>query len=147
MRALDPAYADRIRRTLRDDFGNRLKVQTGICAPCRSCLRISLPDEPLVVFAHRPFKSSGPYAEVGPVFIHAHACQTYADTQTFPPDFRERCLTMRAYNDDGTIENAELSIAGEPEASLERLFGDDRVRFVHVRNPAWGCYDFRVDRV
>lgn len=147
IRALDDAELDRIRTTLVDDFGNRLQVRTGVEAPCRSCLRITRPHEPLIVFALQPFATRGPYAEVGPVFIHAQPCGGYTEVTTFPADFVQRCLTMRAYNDEGTIQAAELSTPGDPEASLARLFADDRVRFVHVRNPAWGCYDFRVDKV
>ena len=147
IRPLDGAYADRIRTTLLDDFGNRLKVQTGVAAPCRLCLRITQPDEPVIVFAHRPFPSTGPYAESGPVFIHATSCEQYTDVEQFPQAFRSRCLTMRGYNREGTIETAELSTPGDPEASLARLFAVTRVRFVHVRNPAWGCYDFQVDRL
>ena len=145
---LSAELAQRIRRTLTDDFGNRLAVwHCDSPAPCRSCLRLSQVGEPLIVFAHRPFDFDGPYAEVGPIFIHADPCEPYADARRFPPDFATRCLTMRGYNDRGTIQTAELSQPGEPEATLARLFADERVRFVHVRNPAWGCYDFAVERV
>lgn len=139
--------ATRIRRTLRDDFGNHLVVvEHQSPAPCRQCLSLSQPGEHLIVFAYRPFSTPGLYAEIGPVFIHARECTPYVVRGVFPPDFRQRVLTMRGYNERGTIETAELSAPGEPEASLERLFSDDNVKFVHVRNPAWGCFDFQVDR-
>jgi Protein of unknown function (DUF1203) len=144
--AIPTDVAARIRRTLVDDFGNRLVARPADPAPCRHCLRISTAGELLIVFAYRPFVSGGPYAEVGPVFVHAANCEAYADRDVFPTDFRHRVLTMRGYNIEGTIETAELSVAGNPEASIERLFSNERVRFVHVRNPAWGCYDFRIDR-
>ena len=86
VRALEGAYADRIRATLVDEFGNHLKVQTGVTAPCRSCLRITRTDEPVIVFAHRPFTAAGPYAEIGPIFVHALACEPYLDTEQVPPD-------------------------------------------------------------
>jgi hypothetical protein len=137
---------DRIRQTLVDDFGNNLTVSQSDPAPCRHCLRITQSGERLVVFAYCPFENSGPYAEVGPVFVHADRCESYDDHDRFPEDFRPRVLTMRGYNEDGLIETAELSGASNPEASIEHLFSNERVRFIHVRNPAWGCYDFRVDR-
>jgi uncharacterized protein DUF1203 len=140
------AVVDRIRQTLVDDFGNHLTVSQSDPAPCRHCLRITQPGERLVVFAYCPFENSGPYAEVGPVFVHADRCESYDDRNRFPDDFRQRVLTMRGYNQDGLIEAAELSGSGNPEALIEHLFSNERVRFIHVRNPAWGCYDFRVDR-
>ena len=148
IRPIGADVADRIRRTLKDDFGNALSVQAvDEPAPCRVCLRRSNAGERLILFAYRPFESSGPYAEVGPVFIHADACQPYSEQDRFPEDYVERTLTMRGYNDRGTIQTAELSVPGAPEASLAHLFADERVRFVHVRNPTWGCYQFAVERV
>lgn len=147
VRPIPTELAARIREALVDDFGNRLAVQDPDAqAPCRHCLRLTRAGERLIAFAHRPFETTGPYAEVGPIFIHADGCERYADRDRFPEDFRQRVLTMRGYNAAGTIETAELSAAGEPEHSIERLFSNQRVRFIHVRNPAWGCFDFQIDR-
>lgn len=145
--AIPTDIADRIRTTLVDDFGNQLIVRPADSAPCRHCLRITKPGEHLIVFAYQPFANVGPYAEVGPVFVHAAPCKAYANRDTFPEDFRKRIMTMRGYNAEGTIETAELSEAGNPEATIERLFSNGRVSFIHARNPAWGCYDFRIDRL
>jgi hypothetical protein len=105
---------DRIRQTLVDDFGNHLTVSQSDPAPCRHCLRITQAGERLVVFAYCPFENSGPYAEVGPVFVHADRCESYDDHDRFPKDFRPRVLTMRGYNEDGLIETAELSGRATP---------------------------------
>jgi hypothetical protein len=131
-----------------DDFGNRLTVTESPegGAPCRHCLRRSTDGERLILFAHRPFDTEGPYAEVGPVFVHAGECAPYAPTSTFPPAFADRPLTLRAYDDRGRITDAEVAAPGASEATLARMFEDERVRFVHVRNPAWGCYSFAVER-
>lgn len=144
---IDTELAERIRRTLRDDHGNQLAVWvSGYSAPCRHCLRRAPAGTALIVFAYSPFSTKGPYAEVGPVFIHADACQRYDGGGRFPSDYMDRILTMRGYNDRGTIEDAQLSQAGDPETTIDALFADERVRFIHVRNPAWGCFHFRVDR-
>jgi hypothetical protein len=145
--AIPTDVAARIRTTLVDDLGNQLVARPADSAPCRHCLRITKPGEHLIVFAYQPFTSVGPYAEVGPVFVHAAACEAYTYRDTFPEDFRKRVLTMRGYNAEGAIETAELSEPGNPEATIERLFSNERVSFIHVRNPAWGCYDFRIDRL
>lgn len=73
--ALD--LADRIRQTLADEFGNRLAVWEADSVPCRLCLQRTKPGEPVILFAHRPFDFTGPYAEVGPIlFTRAHASAT-----------------------------------------------------------------------
>lgn len=148
IRALPTAVAQRIRATMVDDFGNALTIAESPDggAPCRHCLRRSTDGERLILFAHRPFDSGGPYAEVGPVFIHAHECARYAATSIFPPAFAERTLTLRAYDDRGDIASAEVAPPGAWDGVLAGMFENERVRFVHVRNPAWGCYDFAVER-
>lgn len=145
--AIPTAVAERVRETLEDDQGNRLAIRTpdrGV--PCRHCLRITQPGERVIALAYRPFDPGGPYAEVGPIFVHAQPCRSYGEDDRFPEDFRKRVLALRGYNNEGTIEEALLSEAGDPESSLDTLFANERVRFVHVRNPAWGCYDFQVER-
>lgn len=149
VRGIDTALADRIRATLADDFGNTLHVWTNDAPrsnPCRHCLRLTDPGEDLILFALCPFDTTGPYAEAGPVFVHANPCEPYAAYDRFPPDFLERSLTLRAYDAEGRIRDAEVAPPGGSGVALDRLFVDERVLFVHVRNPAWGCYDVRVDR-
>ncbi len=138
--------ANQIRGTLTDQFGNRLAVWESDPVPCRLCLQLTEPGEAVILFAYRPFDFTGPYAEVGPIFVHARPCERYANPGVFPPDFATRVLTMRGYNSDGRIETATLSESGHPEAAIRELFANVRVQFIHVRNPAWGCYDFRVER-
>lgn len=145
---IDHTLAQRIRTTLGDDHGNALQIRTSDDDgnPCRSCLRITPSGSRLILFAHRPFTASGPYAEIGPVFIHAEDCAPYAQPDRFPADFRPRRLTFRAYDMRGDIDDATVADGAGAETALERLFASEDVAEVHVRNPAWGCYDFRVVR-
>jgi hypothetical protein len=145
---IDDALAHRIRATMLDDHGNALhvRVSDGDGNPCRSCLRLTESGSRLILFALRPFTTDGPYAETGPVFIHAEECASYADIDRFPEEFRARRLTFRAYDTRGDIHDATVAEGADAEAVLQRLFANGDVAEVHVRNPAWGCYDFRVVR-
>jgi hypothetical protein len=148
IRALSTEVARRIREAMVDDFGNRLTITDSPegGAPCRHCLRRSADGERLILFAYRPFEAAGPYAEVGPVFIHADECAPYADASAFPPAFSDRALTLRAYDDRRHIAAAEVAAPGAAVAAITRMLADERVRSVHVRNPAWGCFSFAVER-
>lgn len=145
---IDDAVVRSVRTTRRDAHGNALEVWTSEDDgnPCRSCLRVTPAGTRLILFAHRPFPTDGPYAEIGPVFVHADACEAYTAATTFPEDFRLRTLTFRAYNTRGRIHDAAVAAGATAEETLERLFASEDVAFVHVRNPAWGCYDFMVER-
>lgn len=147
---IDASVARRARDTMRDAHGNALQVQTSTDDgnPCRACLRLTPAGTRLILLAHRPFVTGGPYAETGPIFVHADEteCQSYAAIETFPPDFRPRTLTFRAYDRDGAIAGATVAPGSAAETTLAAFFARDDVAEVHVRNPAWGCYDFRVER-
>ncbi|HEV3089419.1 MAG TPA: DUF1203 domain-containing protein [Candidatus Elarobacter sp.] len=146
---IDDATVRAVRETLRDAHGNALHVRESNDdgAPCRSCLRITPRGTRLILFAYQPFTTSGPYAETGPVFVHADAaeCEPYRSSE-FPEDFRSRSLVFRAYDASGAIHDATLAAGADAEETLARFFADPAVERVHVRNPAWGCFDFAVER-
>ncbi len=82
---------DRVRARGVDDFGNPVEVQVAEedgAAPLRCCLRDAAVGEETALVAWRPASVGGPYAEVGPVFIHAEACAGYQDGDSYPAGFR-----------------------------------------------------------
>jgi hypothetical protein len=133
------------RRTRKDRFGHDLRVTTTE-APCRVCLRISRGPERLVLLSYRPLPDSGPYAEIGPIFVHAHRCEPYDDFETFPRDFLGRRLVLRAYGHQGQIVDALVAEAGTAPLRAAALLSDDAVAEVHVRHESYTCYDFKIVR-
>ena len=146
-RSLPAAVVDRARRELRDDFGHTLTVQPGEVAPCRNCLRMTEPHEPLILFAYRPSgEDYGPYSETGPVFIHADACEPYARTTEFPSDFQTRSLVLRAYDAQHRIADSVVAQPGTAQDAARALLDDPRIQCVHARNVAYGCFNFTIER-
>ena len=140
--------AERARATLRDEFGHDLRPEIiQGAAPCRHCLRIAQPGEKMLLLSYRPFAADfGPYSEVGPIFIHADACERYRDEQAIPADFAGRELVMRAYNRQHAIHN---SVIAPPGMALERaaaFLENPQVAYVHVRHTTYTCFDFQIER-
>ena len=81
------AYLDQVRAAGHDEAGNPLAVQVvGPSGnPLRCCLRDSRPGERVVLIAYTPPGGAGPYAERGPVFVHAEPCDGYDDVGAYPP--------------------------------------------------------------
>ena len=50
-------------------------VSDGDGVPCRHCLRMVPKGVAYLVLAHRPFPAPQPYAEMGPIFLCADACE------------------------------------------------------------------------
>jgi len=144
--ALPAGELERIRAAGVDDFGNPLEPSTvtGPGAPLRCCLRDAEPGERVVLIAYRPAAVPGPYAEVGPVFVHAEACAGYADEDRYPEGFRARNQLLRAY--DALGRQVENVIVDGPaaERAITDLFGRPGVAYLHSRNVLAGCYMFAV---
>lgn len=60
--------------------------------------------------------------------------------------FRNRSLSLRAYDESGTMVAAEVVNGREIEGSIRRLLADDGVGYLHVHNAGPGCYEVRVER-
>jgi Protein of unknown function (DUF1203) len=141
--AIPSDVAQRARETLRDDFGHALTV-TRTIAPCRHCLRIPNHPEEMILLSYRVLPDAGPYAEIGPIFVHADACERYANSDTFPEDFLPRRLILRAYDHDGTIADAIVSAPGNAERDAVTLLAKPSIAEVHVRHVSYTCFDFKI---
>lgn len=137
----------RIRQAGQDDFGNLAvskRSEPGL--PLRCCLRLSVQGENVALIAFQPSSLGGPYAEVGPVFIHANPCQELPSKNLFPADFRDRRAVLRPYDVSGQMMDGLLVEPGGSETGLTTQFDDPRVALVQVRNVIAGCWNFSVCR-
>lgn len=68
----------------------------GMANPCRHCLELIADGEDKLVLAHRPFAALQPYAETGPIFLHARQCSRY-DGESLPAWF-DHLTPARSYS-------------------------------------------------
>jgi hypothetical protein len=144
---LDRDVVAAARKSMRDEHGNALVVlRDGEPHQCRSCLRLSLPTEGVILLAYRPFASRHPYAEVGPIFVHERECEPYEDIGTYPPEFPRRAVVLRGYDDRDRIVSAEAVGDRRVEDVIAESFGSPATAYLHARNLGYGCFMFRIDR-
>jgi hypothetical protein len=117
--------------------------------PCRHCLAEIAAGEAMLILAHRPFPAPQPYAEVGPIFLHAENCPRHAGSPHMPAMFaaRERML-VRGYGADDRIVygTGQVVETARLEAVCRAILADQRVAYIHLRSAANNCYQARVDR-
>lgn len=116
--------------------------------PLRCCLRDSQVGERIAIVAWRPFTWTGPYAEMGPVVVHADECDGYPDSAV-PPQFEDRRQLVRPYTADRRIAYDHVRIVEEHESlsgALDDVFAHPEVECALVRNVLAGCLSFRVVR-
>jgi len=123
----------------------RRMVSDGTGFPCR----ISLTDAPagnavlLVNYEHLPVTT--PFRSSCAIFIRAGEA-TYDAVDAVPDQLRRRLLSLRAYDDEGMLLEADISEGRELESCIERLLANEKVAYLHAHYAKHGCYAARIER-
>lgn len=114
--------------------------------PCRVSLRDADLGERVILlpFTHQPAHS--PYQAAGPIFVREHAENVTFEVNVVPELLRTRPLSVRAYDADDLMVEADVVDGREIETLLARMFDNERVGYIHVHFARPGCYACRVDR-
>ncbi|UUX50144.1 DUF1203 domain-containing protein [Nisaea acidiphila] len=126
------------------------KVSEGGSMPCRHCLQNIAAGEEYLVFAHRPFPAAQPYAEIGPIFLHAGACSRYEAFSELPAMFRDwETIMLRGYGADDRIVYGTGTVVDVSEiaATADDILRHPDVRYVHARSARNNCYQCRIEPV
>jgi hypothetical protein len=124
-------------------------VSDGGGNPCRHCLDDIDEGHAMLVLAHRPFPAPQPYAELGPIFLHADDCPRYREMAGVPAMFRRReAILLRGYGADDRIVygTGKVIATAEIESAARRLFERPEVAYIHLRSASNNCYQCRIER-
>ncbi len=124
-------------------------ISDGTGVPCRHCQQDVAQGERFLILAHRPFPRPQPYAEVGPIFLHADACERYPETDQVPAMFLKReSYLLKGYGRDDRIIYGTGQIVKSVDVveAASRIFDRDDVKYVHVRSALNNCFSCRIDR-
>ena len=114
--------------------------------PCRVSLAHAEPGEELILVSYEHQSARSPYRAAGPVFARKSATQAFNAVNTVPEPVRVRLLSVRAYDRDDMIVEAEVVDGSVIESLIERYFERDEVAYLHLHYARRGCYACRVDR-
>ena len=114
--------------------------------PCRVSLQDAEPGERLILvpFNHQPADS--PYRAFGPIFVREAAQTSVLPADTVPALLRTRLLSVRAYDTNHFMIDADVVEGRELESLLTRMLESDRTSYVHIHFARPGCFACRVDR-
>ncbi len=142
-------HADHLRRG-GADANHQPPVRTvadGGRNPCRHCLGLIAPGAPMLIVGYRPFVAPQPYAEVGPIFLHAESCPRYRGA-ALPAWFAHLTpAIIRGYDATDTIAYATGDVIDGPAiaARAAAILADPAIAYVHVRSK-FNCFQVRIDR-
>ena len=148
--AMPTDHADQLRAGGPDAYGRpaERRASDGDGNPCRHCLDDIAEGEGMLVASYRPFPAPQPYAETGPVFLHAAPCARWTGAGLPPVLARRDHAMVRAYDaDDRIVYGTGRTVAmAALDATAAALLARPEVRYVHVRSASNGCFTCRVDR-
>lgn len=122
-------------------------VSDGDGTPCRHCLKMIPDGAGMLTLAHRPFPALQPYAEMGPIFLCADACEA-GGGDALPDILKSPDYIVRGYSPENRIVYGTGAVTAR-EAIADRaaaLLADGRVEYVHVRSARNNCFQVRIDR-
>jgi Protein of unknown function (DUF1203) len=114
--------------------------------PCRVTLEDAEPGETLLLFSYEHQPAHSPYRATGPIFVREAAAASFDRVDLVPPVLRGRLLSLRAYDGEDLIVDADVVPGDTVETAIERLFARDSVAYIHVHNAKRGCFACRIDR-
>ncbi len=117
--------------------------------PCRHCQEDIAKGERYLILAHRPFPEEQPYAETGPIFLHAEPCRRYPESGRTPEMFLKRdSYLIKGYGRDDRIVygTGQIVKSADMAVGAGRILDRDDVAYVHVRSSLNNCFSCRIDR-
>ena len=124
----------------------RIVADDAVGYPCRISLAHALPGDELILMSYQHQPGHSPYRAAGPVFARKSALTAFGAVNVVPEPVRVRLLSVRAYDRDDMIVEAEVVEGNVIETLIERYFERDDVAYLHLHYARRGCYACRVDR-
>lgn len=142
--------AEHLRNGGKDAYGNLPETATsdGPGHPCRHCLHNIDAGEEFLILAYRPFPSLQPYAETGPIFLHAKSCNRYEATEVLPPMLESPDYIVRGYGTDDRIVYGSGAVTATADITERAgmLLARKDIAYLHVRSARNNCFQCRIDR-
>jgi len=113
--------------------------------PCRISLRDAEPGEELILTHYRHHPVASPFRASHAIYVRARQTK-YDRIDDVPEQLRKRVLSLRAFDSEAMLVDADIVDGPALESLIERLFADSRVAYLHVHFAKAGCYAARGDR-
>jgi hypothetical protein len=115
--------------------------------PCRVSLEDAGVGEPVLLLHYEHHSVSTPYRSGHAIYVRECARQALPQTNEVPQLLRLRLLSVRAFDGDGMMLDADVVEGRELEPVLGRLLALEGAAYLHLHNAKPGCYAARVERV
>lgn len=123
----------------------RVRVDEKPSAPCRISLADAEIGEDVLLLTHEHQPASTPYRQQGPIFVRAGVARCDA-IDAMPAALAARVLSLRGFDADDMMIEADLTEGAEAPALIERFFANSSVAYMHAHYARRGCFAALVRR-
>ncbi len=98
----------------------------------------------LVNYAHLPVET--PFRSSYAIYVREGARARYDRINEVPEQFRSRVLSLRAFDENDMLCDADIVEGGAVEGLIERLLSRPETAYIHAHYAKPGCFAARIDR-
>jgi hypothetical protein len=113
--------------------------------PCRVTLTDAEPGTTLLLVNFVHLDADTPYRAAHAIFVREDPHAVRAETHAVPEMLRTRLLSVRAYDADDMMVDADVVAGASLEPAIERWFSRPDVAYLHAHTANRGCYLARID--
>jgi hypothetical protein len=124
----------------------RMRVESENSAPCRISLEDAPPGEDVILASYEHQGAASPYRARGPIFVRQGVARAGLKPGEVPQALRRRPLSIRAYDGQGVMVDADLTEGAESESLIRRLLARADTAYLHVHFARRGCYAAKIVR-
>lgn len=114
--------------------------------PDRVELRDAEPGEAMLLLNHTHQDAPTAYRASHAIFVREGARRAFDAIDTVPEVMRVRPLSLRAFDAQHLMVDADLVDGGAAELLIEKFFADERVAYIQAHYAKRGCYAARIER-
>lgn len=133
--------------TLTAHGAQRFTVTKPHDAPCRIGLEDAEPGETVILLNYAHQTADTPFRANGPIFVRETAREQAVFPGAVPDQLRRRTLSVRAYDAEGMMIDADVVEGMALEPVIDRLLANMDAAYLHIHFAKRGCYAARVDRL
>jgi len=123
----------------------RVRVDEKPGAPCRISLEDAEVGESVLLLSYEHQPADTAYRQQGPIFIR-ETTRRFEAVNAIPATFTPRLLSLRGFNAEGSMIEADVVQGANAAQAIERFFATANVAYIHAHYAKRGCFAARIDR-
>lgn len=125
----------------------RFDVDANPGFPCRASLEDAKVGEKVIAISYQHLGADSPYQSAGPIFVRENAFTAHLDINEVPNMLFARPQSLRAYNQENLMVDADLAEGEGISKKIEEMFANSDVSYIHIHNAKTGCFNCKAVRV